>query len=400
MHNVPFISSVLGTTKIVEPLGVEIKRTNHTLVISGAHVHNHKVPLELGGLYRTAPMVIGPLLARFGKAIVPNPGGCRLGKRPVDWHVRALQKMGAKVVYKDGYFYAEGKLKGAEVHFEKNTHTGTETIILAAVLADGKTTLTNAAEEPEVDDLIRLLNDMDARIQREGRTIHVEGVKKLRGTTASIMYDRNEVVSYAVAAIATKGDVIIKGAQREYLRSFLEKLDEAGGGWESIDAMTTRFFWKNELKRTDVVTGYHPGFMTDWQAPWAILSTQAHGISSIHETVYESRFSYVAELRKMGAKIDFFDPMVKNPETFYNFNWKDRVEGYHQAIQIHGSTPLHEGIVEVSDLRAGATLVIAALVAQGRSVVLGIEHIDRGYERFDEQLKNLGATIERVREED
>lgn len=398
IHNVPFISSVLGTTKIVEPLGVAIKHANHTLTISGKHVHKYKVPLELAGIYRTAPMVMGPLLARFGKAVVPNPGGCRIGKRPVDWMVDALEQMGANIKYKDGFFYAEGKLKGSRVHFKKNTHTGTETVILAAVLADGETVIENAAEEPEVDDLINLLTDMGARINRSGRTIVINGVPTLHGTEFSIMPDRNEVVTYAVAAIATGGDVIVKGTQREHLRAFLEALDKSGGGWEAVSGDSTRFFRPKELKASDVTTGFHPGFMTDWQAPWAVLATQATGISSIHETVFESRFQYVMELRKMGAKLDFYDPAVTNPNLFYNFNWADKVEGYHQAVRIHGPTKLHEAVVDITDLRAGATLVLAALVAKGKSVLLGVEHIDRGYEQFDAQLTQLGATISRVKE--
>lgn len=400
IHNVPLISSVLGTTKIVEPLGVKVTRKNHTLEISGKEVHHHKVPLELGGLYRTATMVMGPLLARFGKATVPNPGGCRLGKRPVDWHTRALEKMGAHITYKDGYFYAAtDRLHGARIKFDKNTHTGTESVLLAAVLADGETVVENAAEEPEIDDLIQMLSEMGAHIRREGRKVTIKGVKKLRGVTYTIMPDRNEAVTYAVAAIATKGDIVVNGTQREVLRAFLEKLDETGAGWEPIDQTTTRFFWKGPLKATDVVTAPHPGFMTDWQQPWAVLMTQAHGMSSIHETVFESRFSYVAELKKIGAKIDFYDPVVKSPETFYNFNWVDRVVGYHQEIKIQGPKVLHDGVVEIADLRAGATLVVAALVAHGNSVVIGAEHIDRGYEQFDEQLRKLGANIKRIREE-
>jgi len=399
VHNVPFISSVLGTTKIVEPLGVSVKRTDHTLTISAEKIRSHKVPLELAGLYRTASMVMAPLLGRFGKAIVPNPGGCRIGKRPIDWHVRALEQMGVKIAYRDGYFYAEGSLRGAKIRFNKNTHTGTETVILAAVLAEGTTQIENAAEEPEVDDLIRLLNDMGGNIQRRGRTIVISGVKKLRGVEYTIMSDRNEVITYAIAAIATQGDILVKGTQREYLKSFLLALDEAGGGWEPVSRDTTRFFWRNELKSTQITTGPHPAFMTDWQAPWAVLMTQAQGTSTIHETVFESRFSYVSELKKMGAKIDFFDPEVKNQAKFYNFNWEDKVEGYHQAIKIYGLTRLHDAVVEIDDLRAGATLVVAALVAKGKSILLGVEHIDRGYEKFDRQLKILGANIKRVREE-
>lgn len=399
VNNIPLISSVLGTTKIVQPLGVKVTRKNHTLEISAENIRHYKIPLELGGLYRTATMVMGPLLARFGRAIVPNPGGCRLGKRPVDWHTQALEKMGARIKYKNGYFYAEAKkLHGARITFPKNTHTGTEAVVLAGVLAQGKTVIENAAEEPEVDDLMRLLNEMGGHIRRDGRNISITGVAELHGVNYTIMPDRNEAVTYAIAGIATKGEVIVRGTQREYLRVFLEKLDEVGIGWEALDSHQTRFYWKDKLRPTNVVTGPHPGFMTDWQAPWAVLMTQAQGISTVHETVFESRFSYAAELRKMGAKIDFYDPDVQDPRSFYNFNWDDRIKDYHQGIKIHGPVHLHNAVVEIDDLRAGATLVVAALAAKGRSVILGVDHLDRGYERFDEQLKYLGASIKRVKE--
>ncbi len=399
IHNVPFISSVLGTTRIVEPLGMRVERTDHTLTLSSRGVENYKIPLEYGGLYRTATMVIGPLLHRFGKAVVPNPGGCRLGKRPVDWHMGALQSMGADIVYKDGYYYAETrKLSGARIHFPKNTHTGTETVILAACLAKGETVIENAAQEPEIDDLIRLLNSMGALIKRDGATIQITGVAKLKGTEFTIMPDRNEVVSYAIAGIITNGDVVIHGTQREHLRTFLDALDTVNAGWEPISSTSTRFFWKGKLKSSQIITRPHPGFMTDWQAPWAVLASYAEGISTIHETVFEQRFTYVIELRKMGAKIDFFDPPVDNQQDFYNFNWHNRDEKMHQAIRIQGATRLHEAVVEISDLRAGATLVIAALVAQGTTIIYGVEHIDRGYEAFEAQLTELGAEIVRVKE--
>lgn len=399
VNNVPLISSVLGTTRIVEPLGVKVTRRDHTLEISGKDIHTYKVPLELGGLYRTATMVMGPLLARFGRAVVPNPGGCRLGKRPVDWHIQALEKMGAKIIYKDGYFWSETKkLQGSVINFPKNSHTGTETIILAAVLAQGKTVIENASQEPEVDDLLRMLNEMGANIHRDGRIITIHGVAKLHGVKYTIMPDRNEVVTYAIGGIATYGDVTIEGTERDYLKAFLVSLDETGAGWEPVDKSSTRFFWKGKLKPNQVETKPYPGFMTDWQAPWSVLATQAEGNSTIHETVFESRFSYVLEMRKMGAKIDFFDPQVTDPKVFYNFNWHDRVDNYHQGIKIYGPAILHDAVVEITDLRAGATLVLAALVARGKSVIHGIEQIDRGYEAFDKQLRSLGADIKRVKE--
>lgn len=400
IHNVPLISSVLGTINIIEPLGVSVTTKEHTLYMSGKSIKHYKVPLEMGGLYRTATMVLGPLLARFGKAIVPNPGGCRLGKRPVDWHTTALEKMGAEIEYKDGYFVATTKkLTGAHIVFPKNTHTGTESALLAAVLAKGQTILDNAAAEPEVDDLIALLCQMGAKVERtKPRQIVINGVDTLHGTSYTIMPDRNEVVTFAVAAIATKGDVTVAGTQRAHLVSFLKALDDVGGGWEAVDETSTRFYWKQPLVASHITTGPHPAFMTDWQQPWAVLATAASGVSTIHETVFESRFSYVSEMKKMGAKIEFFDPDVQDPEALYNFNWEDRIEGYHQAIKVYGPIKLHEAVMEMTDIRAGATLLLAALIPKGTSVITEIGHLDRGYERLDERLKKLGADIVRSKE--
>ncbi len=400
VSNIPMISSVKGTIDIVQSLGIKIKfGNNHQLEIKGDGLKTYKIPMELGGLHRTASMVIGPLLARYGKAIVPNPGGCRIGRRPIDRHIDGLKSMGAKIAYKDGYFYAEAtNLHGTDYKFENNTHTGTETLILAAVLAQGETILRNCAEEPEVDDLIRLLILMGAKIKRKGRMIIIKGVKKLGGANFSIMPDRNEAVTFAIAGIATGGEVIIEGAQREYLIIFLEKLKEAGAGWEVISKDCIRFYSKNKLKSTSVTTSFFPGFMTDWQAPWALLMTQAQGISCIHEAVYEDRFGYIGQLLKMGAKVNMFNPKVDNPKKFYNFNWSERDKDYYHAIKIYGPKKLHNAILEVCDLRAGATLLLSALIASGESVITGIDHVDRGYENIDDKLTKIGAKIKRFKE--
>lgn len=400
IKNIPQISSVMGTAEMLKFLGVKIDFTSpHTVSVSGKNIKSHKIPLELGQL-RTAPMVLGPILTKFGKAIVPNPGGCRIGKRPIDRHIEGLIKMGAKIDYKEGYFYATaGKLHGVNYRFLSNTHTGTETLILAAVLADGETVLENAAAEPEVDDLISLLNLMGGKIKRtKQRTIVINGVKKLGGCQFTIMPDRNEIISYALGAIASKGDIVVENTNREHLQSFLEALSKCHAGWESVSGDKTRFFYDGKLKHTDIMTQVYPGFMTDWQSPWALLMTQAQGSSTIHETIYEDRFSYVWQLQKMGAKIDFYQPKVTNPSEFYNFNWSDKKKGYCQGIRIHGPTKLHNAILEVDDLRAGITLVLAALIAQGESVIRGIEHIERGYEDLERRLQSLGGKIKRVKD--
>ncbi|MBI2611421.1 UDP-N-acetylglucosamine 1-carboxyvinyltransferase [Candidatus Gottesmanbacteria bacterium] len=402
ISGMPQISSVTGTLDIVHLLGVKSKFTNHTLEIESQGINKYKVPLDTGSHHRTSTMVVGPLLARFGRAIVPNPGGCRIGLRPINLHVSALTKMGAKVKYnsKDGYYYLEARksLEGISYTFPKNSHTGTETIILAAVLANGTTIIDNAAEEPEVDDLIKLLTLMGANIQRVKRKIIIKGVKKLHGTDFTIMPDRNETVTFAIAALATNGDVIVEGTDRHYIKSFLNKLNDINAGWEPIGNLETRFYGTDKiLNATTVETAPYPGFMTDWQAPWTVLMTQCSGGSSVHETVFEDRFSYVSELIKTGAKIDFFNPKLENPDKIYNFDLKGK-KPHNQAISITGPTPLHDAILETADLRAGATLVIAGLVATGTTHVHGVEHIDRGYERLDERLKTLGGRIKRIKE--
>lgn len=399
VKNCPDISSVRGTIDLVKSLGVNAHFiAKNILKIHFSGKGGFTIPLELGGLYRTATMVLGPLLSRYGQAVVPNPGGCRLGKRPIDRHIEGLEKLGAQVEYRDGYFFAKtDKLTGCRFKFNKNTHTGTETMILSSVLAHGQTVLENAAQEPEVDDLIKLLNMMGAKIKRiKPRVIAVTGVKKLHGTEFEVMPDRNEVITFAIASVATGGDVIVSGANSQNLEIFLNKLTQTGSKFKILDRNRIRFYQgKAQLTATNIKTSSYPGFMTDWQAPWALLMTQAKGFSTIHETVFEDRFGYVRELKKMGAQITYFNPQIKNPDAYYNFNLEDKKRTRHQAIRIKGPTRLHNAILEVSDLRAGATLVLGGLIARGETIVAGIEHIERGYEQLEDRLKKLGGLIER-----
>lgn len=257
----------------------------------------------------------------------------------------------------------------------------------------------NAAEEPEIDELIDLLNKMGANIKRVNpRTILVEGVDRLHGTSFEIKPDRNEIVTFATSAVITKGDVFIENTNGEGLKEFIEKLKEAGGGVKQ-EENRIRFYYKGPLKGTGVTTMPYPGFMTDWQGAWAVLMTIAHGTSVIHELVYENRFGYVNELKKMGANIKLFNPTVANPQEFYNFNLNDDKKEYFHAAKIIGPTKLHNAVVNIADLRAGATLVLSALAAEGESIIFGIEHLDRGYEKFEERLKKIGANIKRVSDE-
>lgn len=401
IHNIPLISDLKIMVDIIKELGGSVELKDHSARIKIGNPKTHKISLERAVEIRTSAMFMSPLLLRLRKAIIPNPGGCRIGARPIDRTIDGLIKMGADIEYNsdDGYFYCEAKegLKGVNYRFSKNTHTGTETLIMAAVLAKGETILENAAEEPEVDELIDILNSMGAKITKHGRTVKIKGVEKLHGTEVEINPDRNEIVTIACAAVLTKGDVFVKDAHKIELEEFLLKLEEAGGGYEKTND-GIRFYYKGPLSAVNVVTGIYPGFMTDWQGPWATLMTQASGDSIIHETVYEDRFGYARELIKMGAKIELFNPEVKNPEEVYNFNIQDDSMGHKHAEKISGPVNLHNAIVNITDLRAGATLVLASLIAKGETVIFGIEHLDRGYEKLDVRLSRLGANIKRLEE--
>ncbi len=408
VENIPHISDFYLMVEIIEELGGQVLIKDHTAEIQMAKFISSKILLEKAASIRTSSMFLAPLLSRTGKAIVPNPGGCRIGARPIDRVINGLKKMGVSISYDrdDGYFHAkvkngskDGKLKGVNYRFEKNTHTGTETLILAAVLAEGKTILENAAQEPEIDELIELLNKMGAKIKRiKPRVIEIQGVKSLHGVKFSISPDRNEIVTFAIAAIITKGDVFVKNGDSKNLKEFLEKLKEIGGGFEERkDGI--RFYAKGNLKATDITTSPYPGFMTDWQGPFAVLMTKSTGTSVLHETVYENRFGYVSELKKMGANIELFNPIVPDPKNFYNFNSQDDNKDYKHAARIKGPVNLHNAVLSISDLRAGATLVLGALCAKGTSVIFGIEHLNRGYEKFAERLAKLGANIKRISDE-
>lgn len=404
IKNVPLISDFMVMVEIIKELGGKVKIIDHTAHIHMTKFKKEKISLEEAARIRTSAMFLSPLLVRMGKAIIPNPGGCRIGARPIDRTIKGLEKMGYSASYKskDGFFYLKkSNFKKDEIvyKFEKSTHTGTETLIMVAALLKGtKTTLENSAAEPEIDELINLLNQMGAKILRtQERTIVIEGVEKLTGTEFTIGPDRNEIVTLAIAAILTKGDILVRGAERVDLSSFIQRLELAGGGVEQKKE-GIRFYHKGELTSVDVETSTYPGFMTDWQGPWSILMTQAVGETVIHETVYENRFGYVGELKKMGANITLFNPDVKNPEKVYNFNLSDNNPSYFHAIRVKGPTKLHNAVVEISDLRAGATLVLAALSATGESVIFGVEHLDRGYEELEKRLGSLGANIKRVKE--
>ncbi|HSW97706.1 MAG TPA: UDP-N-acetylglucosamine 1-carboxyvinyltransferase [Candidatus Saccharimonadales bacterium] len=402
IHNVPLISDFFEMIAVIKGLGGTVVLDGHTIKIHMKQFSSSTISLEKTAKSRTSAMLMAPLLARTKEAIIPNPGGCRLGARPIDRHIEGLKQMQSKIIYdsEDGYFHAttEG-LQGTTYRFDKNTHTGTETLIIAAALAKGTTILQNAALEPEIDDLIALLNAMGAKITRSAeREVTIDGVEKLHGAEFTISPDRNEIVTFAIGAILTKGDVFISHVKVPDLKEFLEKLQETGGGYEEKDG-GMRFFYKGPLTPTNITTTVYPGFMTDWQAPWAVLMTQANGTTIIHETVFENKLGYAHELKKMGAEITFFNPDIENKQETYNFNLADDKPEYYHAISISGPTPLHDAVVMMLDIRAGATLVLAALAAKGETIISGVEKLDRGYENFETRLASLGANIKRIQEE-
>lgn len=404
LTNVPDIADVRVDLEVVQALGVKVASSGNELRLKADELTSFKIPAELSEKTRAAIITLGPLLARFGKVVLPRPGGCKIGERPIDRHLKALEALGAETICDDESVELRAeRLVGGTIRFEKVTVMGTENALLASVLAEGETVVYGAAQEPEVDDLIVLLTKMGAKIQRDETDpakITVTGMEKLSGAAHEVLPDRNEAVSYAVAAVATRGDVTLAKIRPQDLTPFLKKLTDLGGSYE-VSGEKIRV-WADphvSFKPVPIETVPHPGFVTDWQQPFAVLLTQADGESLIHETVHSQRFDYLAELRKMGARSEILTPTAAGlpfVREKYGFDWPDDGTEPLAVARITGPAKLHGAKVKITDLRAGATLVIAALAAAGESQVYGIEHIDRGYEKFEEKLRGLGAAIERV----
>lgn len=395
--NMSKIGDVDVTYRTLEALGVKMSRPgDHTVYLLSNGLESDTIPQFAGEKSRASTLFASLLLAKKGRAVIPMPGGCSLGARPIDRHLAGFKALGATVTPSDHGLTIEAKsgLKGGKYVFPKKSHTGTEALMLAATLATGKTVIGNAGLEPEIDDMISFLNKMGAKIKRLGESIEIEGVKSLHGATHRVMPDRNEAVSYACMAIATGGDIIVENAQAQYLTAFLNKLDEVGGRYEVAD-YGIRFWYDSPLKPADLETAPEPGFMTDWQPLWTTMMTQAEGESHVIEAVHNNRLAFTNQLNKMGAKIKLYDPEVKTPELTYQFEWPEPVHNYH-AAKIVGPTPLKGTHLTVPDLRGGATLVMAAIIADGETIIDGIEQIDRGYADFDSRLRNLSAHIERI----
>ncbi len=393
LENMPQIGDVDIVVELLKNIGSEVDIAGATARIATPSIKNNRV-LQLTRRNRIPILALGPLLARAGEAEVPVLGGDKLGARPVDIHLEALSKLGVQLqITKDSYHaWARNGLHGAEVELRFPSVGATENVMLAAVLAKGKTVIKNAALEPEILDLIKMLQKMGAIIElAPPRTITIEGVGKLRGVTHRILPDRNEAVSFACLAIATNGRIVVKGARQDDLITFLNVVRRLGAEYEVTDDGIAFFRPAgSSLRALSVKTDVHPGFMTDWQQPLCVLLTQAEGISAIHETIYEDRFGYALDLNEMGAKIKVATECPEGEQCRF------AGKGFFHAASIHGPAPLASRNLHVRDLRSGMVDILAALVAQGVSEVDGVDEIDRGYERMDERLRDLGADIRRV----
>jgi len=401
LSNIPTISDVKITESIAKSLGSNIEYCGqHCLNISTPKITKSVVPVGTGEKSRTSFMFAAPLLARTGRAIVPIPGGDKLGARPLDRLFDCFSKMGIKTELNEKTItFNTDKITPVNYTFNKPSHTVTETIIMTAVFADGQTILNNTACEPEVNDLISMLNSMGADIHRDDSDLHkiiINGVKNLSGTKHQIISDRNEVVTFACAALATKGSINILHCNPETVKTFIETINKMGAktivGNDELNVS-----WVKPLKNINIETEPEPGFMTDWQAVFSVLLTQTVGPSSIIERVYPSRFQHIENLKKMGVKVSFFNPQVENPETYYEFNSASDKPEYFHGVKIYGPTQLKPSTFTVNDLRAGASTVLAALTANGVSTIDGVEYIERGYEKLGERLSSLGANIEYIK---
>jgi UDP-N-acetylglucosamine 1-carboxyvinyltransferase len=379
-HNVPDLVDISTLLRLLSTMGVDAGRVEgedrHRVRVHAANGITAEAPYDLVRTMRASVLVLGPLLARYGHARVSLPGGCAIGERPIDQHLKGFAALGAHISLEQGYVEARAeRLLGATVRFDKVTVTGTENVLMAAVLAEGRTVLENAAREPEVEELARVLTAMGARIEGAGTdTIRVEGVDRLRGVEHTILPDRIEAGTLLVAAAITAGDVHVRGARPEHLDALLGKLRDTGCTL-SVTEAGIRCRGPAVPRPVDIQTTEHPGFPTDMQAQMMALLTVADGTSVLSENIFENRFMHVAELKRMGADI--------------------RVEG-HTAV-VKGVSALSAAPVMATDLRASASLILAGLRAQGTTQVSRVYHLDRGYERLEVKLSRLGAQVTRVR---
>jgi UDP-N-acetylglucosamine 1-carboxyvinyltransferase len=380
LENIPQVRDIETERKLLVSMGAEVElgygRAQHRTTISCRTIKDPTAPYEIVKTMRASSLVLGPLVARMGVARVSMPGGCAIGARPIDLHTKGLEMLGAKIGYEHGYIEARAeRLKGAHIVFDKITVTGTEDLLMAAVLADGETVMENCAREPEVTDLAAMLTAMGAQIHGAGTsTIQVKGVARLRGAKHRINPDRIEAGTFLVAGAITGGDLCVANCNPSHLTAVMGKLQECGVRIDVLSKDQIRVRSEGALKAADISTEEYPGYPTDMQAQYMALATQAEGTSLVKENIFENRFMHVQELVRMGANI--------------------RVEG--RTATVRGRTPLSAAAVMCSDLRASASLVLAGLVAEGESILDRVYNIDRGYEHIEEKLRGVGAQIRRM----
>ena len=378
LRNIPLVKDVLTILTLMNELGAQSELQGNSVTIRTEKIISPEASYELVRSMRASVLVLGPLLARYGKAYVALPGGCAIGSRPIDLHIAGMQKLGAVFSLEHGTIKAEAsRLHGAEIEFEKKTVGGTENLLMAATLARGETTLRNCALEPEVTALAELLVKMGARIDGIGEeVIRIRGVDSLGGAAHDIIPDRIEAGTFLVGGAMGEGDITLENAEPRHLTKTVEKLELCGARVETLDPSTLRVLGCPDIKPQDITTSPYPGFPTDMQAQFMVLMTQASGTSIITETIFDRRFSHVNELLRLGANIE--------------------VQGDKAVVK--GKTRLSGAEVMATDLRASACLVLAGLIAGGETVINDLEHLDRGYEKIEDKLKVLGACIERVRD--
>ncbi|UWG97180.1 UDP-N-acetylglucosamine 1-carboxyvinyltransferase [Dehalobacter sp. DCM] len=372
LEDAPDLLDVQVMGQVIESLGGKVKRKNKKLYLEIKDVENIEAPYDLINKMRASICIMGPLLARVGRVRISHPGGCAIGSRPINWHIKGLEQLGAQVRMDHGFLdITASRLYGARIYLDFPSVGATENIMMAAAAAEGTTVLENAAQEPEIVDLANFINEMGGKIRGAGTNIiYIEGVKEFHGTSHTIIPDRIEAGTYILMAAACGGEVLIRNVIPVHLASLLAKLDEAGVVYRE-DGDGIRVIGKGNYHAVDIKTQVHPGFSTDLQAPMLAMLTRAQGTSMVTETVFENRFMHVDELKRMGADI--------------------RIEG--RSAIVHGVEELHPATVNASDLRAGAGLVLAALTANGTSEVREIHHIERGYENLDAKLRGIGADI-------
>ena len=377
LGRIPSVRDIGTMEKLLQWAGASVETDGGEVRVSAGSIANAEAPYDLVKTMRASSLVLGPLVARTGRARVSMPGGCAIGARPINLHISALEGLGARITQSHGYVEAEAPhgLRGARIRFDRITVTGTEDIIMAAVLAEGETAIENAAREPEVQDLAALLTKMGAKIEGAGTsTIRIQGVARLRGTSHAIIPDRIEAGTFMIAAAITGGDLRIRHCVTEHVQALSVRLRQAGAVVTEEGPCALRVTAPGRLRSVDVTTEEYPGFATDLQAQFMALMSTARGIAIVTETIFENRFMHVLELARMGANI--------------------RLEG-RQAI-VAGVEELTGAQVIASDLRASASLVLAGLVAKGETVIDRVYHLDRGYERIEEKLAAVGAEIERI----